>query len=150
MTRYLYGSSMTQETVRERRSGSDVARDRALVRDAAPAMVTLLVVQGSLILVDPHGPVTGWYLLWSFSPLVPALWLMWVQLRTLRRADEYQRVMQLEAMAIGFGVVIMLSLAGGLLEGARMGDPRQSLQVTFIAGVLAWVGALVIKTRRAG
>jgi hypothetical protein len=31
-----------------------------------------------------------------------------------------------------------------------MGDLRQSLQVTFIAGVLAWVGALVIKTRRAG
>jgi hypothetical protein len=113
-------------------------------------MVTLLVLQGSLILVDPHGPVTGWYLLWSFSPLVPALWLIWVQLRTLRRADEYQRVMQLEAMAIGFGVVIMLSLAGGLLEGARLGDPRQSLQVTFIAGVLAWIGTLVIKTRRAG
>lgn len=92
MTSYLHDFGMTQKTARERRSHSDVARDRALVRDAAPAMVTLLVVQGSLILVDPHGPVTGWYLLWSFSPLVPALWLMWVQLRTLRRADEYQRV----------------------------------------------------------
>jgi hypothetical protein len=31
-----------------------------------------------------------------------------------------------------------------------MGDPRQSLQVTFMGGVLAWAGALIIKTRRAG
>ncbi len=141
---------MTPKTARERKSSSDVARDRALVRDAAPAMVTLVVLQGSLILVDPHGPMSGWYLLWSFSPVVPALWLLWVQLRSLRRADEYHRVLQLEAMAVGFGVVIMLSLAGGLLDGARMGDPRQSLQATFIGGVLAWVGALVIKTRQAG
>lgn len=143
-------SRLTQKTARERKSSSDVARDRAALRDAVPAMVTLLVVQGSLILLDPHGPVTAWYLVWSFSPLVPALWLVWVQLRSLRRADEYQRTLQLEAMAIGFGAVIMLSLIGGLLEGARMGDSRQSLQVAFMGGVFAWAGALIIKTRRAG
>jgi hypothetical protein len=150
MTRHFYGFRMTPRADRERKSSSDVARGRAAVRDAVPAMVTLLALQGSLILLDPHGPVTVWYLVWSFSPLVPAVWLMWVQLRGLRRADEYQRVMQLEAMAIGFGAAIMLSLAGSLLDGAGMGDPRQSLQVTFTVGVLAWVSSLFIKTWRAG
>jgi hypothetical protein len=150
MTSHLYCSRMTQKAARERKSSSDVARDRAAVRDMVPPLVTMMALQGNLILLDLHGPKTVWYLVWSFSPLLPLLWLVWVQLRSLRRADEYQRVIQLEAMAIGFGTVILLSQAGGLLDGARMGDPRQSLQVTFVGGVLAWVGALLIKTRRAG
>ena len=126
-----------------------MARDRAAIRDVVPAMLTLVVLQGSLILLDPHGDRTGWYLVWSLSPLVPAVWLMWAQLRGLRRADEYQRTIQLEAMATGFGAVIMLSLLAGLLDGAGLGDPRQSLQVIFIVGVLTWVGALALKTGRA-
>jgi hypothetical protein len=39
--------------------------------------------------------------------------LVWAQLRSLRRADEFERVMQREAMAIGFGAVIVVALAGG-------------------------------------
>ncbi|HEY5248602.1 MAG TPA: hypothetical protein VIJ15_09175 [Dermatophilaceae bacterium] len=135
------------KTAHDRKSASDKARDLAALRDAAPAFVTLLVFQGSLILLNPDGKTTGWLLLWSFSPLAPALWLMWTQLRSVRRADEYQRVLQLQAMAIGFGAVILLSFTGGLLDAAGMGDPSQSLQVTFIGGVLVWVGALAIKTR---
>jgi hypothetical protein len=140
---------MSREVNRERKSGSDVARYRAAVRDTMPALVTLVVVQGSLVLLDPDGGASGWNLLWSVLPLVPALRLVWAQLRSLRRADEYQRIVQLEAMAIGFGTVIVLSLAGGLLDGAGIGDPRQSLQVTFILGILAWIAALAIKTWQA-
>jgi len=110
-------------------------------------MAALVVLQGSLILVNPQGGGGGWYFLWSLSPLIPALWLVWTQLRSVRRADEYQRVILLEAMSIGFGVVLILSLAGGLLDGAGVGDPAQSLQITFIAGILAWVGALAVKFR---
>gem|GEM_PF-26689 len=125
-------------------------RDRAAVRDVVPAMVTLLVVQGSLILLDPHGEMTVWYLLWSFSPLAPALWLGWAQLRSLRRADEYQRVIQLESMAIGFGAVILLSLTGGLLDAARIGDPRTSLQVTFTGGVANNIGMVSVLNQELG
>jgi len=67
----------------DRKSASDKARDLAALRDAASAFVPLLVFQGSLILLNPDGETTGWFLLWSFSPLVPALWLMWTQLRSL-------------------------------------------------------------------
>jgi hypothetical protein len=83
------------------------------------------------------------------SPLAAALWLVWAQMRSLRRSDEYQRKVQLEAMAIGFGTVMLLALAGGLLDAAQIGDPRQSLQVTFIAGILTWIAALAIKLLRA-
>jgi hypothetical protein len=139
---------MTKQGARERKSSSDVARDHAALRDVVPALVALLILQGSLILSDPHGEVTVPYLLWSFSPLAPALWLVWAQLRSLRRADEYQRAIQLESMAIGFGAVILLALTGGLLDAAGIGDPRTSLQVTFIGGVLIWVGALMVKSSR--
>lgn len=125
-----------------------MTRDRAAVRDVVPGLIILFVTQGSLVLLDPHGEASAWYLVWSFSPMVPAVWLMWTQLRSLRRADEYQRVLQLEAMAIGFSAVIMLSLASGLLDAAGLGDPRQSLQLIFTVGLLVWIGALTIKTSR--
>jgi hypothetical protein len=148
MTRILYLFNMADQPTHERKSRSDVAQEQAAVRDVVPAMVVLLMLQGSLILLDPHGEVTVWYLLWSFSPLAPALWLIWAQLRGLGRADEYQRVIQLESMAIGFGSVILLSLIGGLLDAAKLGDPRTSLQVTFTGGVLIWATALIIKISR--
>jgi hypothetical protein len=59
-----------------------------------------------------------------------------------------ERVQMLEAMAVAFGAMVVLSLTGGLLDAADLGDPRQSLQVTFIAGVLIWVVALMAGTHR--
>ena len=109
----------------------------------------MVVAQGSLVLLDPDGGASAWNLLCSLLPLVPAAWLVWAQVRGLRRADEYQRVMQLQAMAIGFGAFVLLSLAGGLLDAAGIGDARQALQITFIGGVLAWISALGVLTLRA-
>jgi hypothetical protein len=136
-------------TQRERRSTSDIVRDRAAVRDLAPGVVVLVALQASLVMVDPDGRSSAWNLAWSLLPLAPALWLGWAQVRGLRRADEYQRTVQLEAMAIGFGAVVLLAMTGGLLDAGGIGNPRQSLQVTFIAGILVWLAALAVKTARA-
>ena len=125
-----------------------MARDRAALRDVLPGVVVLVAAQGSLLVLDPDAGASAWNLTWSLLPVVPALWLVWAQLRSLRRADEYQRVMQLEAMAIGFAAVLVLSLVGGLLDAAGVGSARQSLQVTFIGGTLTWVTALTINLRR--
>ena len=132
----------------ERRSISDVSRDRAVVRDITPGLVALVVAQGSLIIVDPDGRAGPWTVVWSLLPLLPALWLVWAQVRCLKRADELQRVMQLEALAIGFAVTIVLALLGGLLDAAGIGSPSQSLQITFIIGIVAWIGALFVRTAR--
>lgn len=111
-------------------------------------MIALLVTQGSLILVDPDGGASALNLFWSLLPLVPAAWLIWVVRRSLGRADEYQRVVQLEALAIGFATVMMVVFAGGLLDAAGIGDARQSLQVAFVVGIVTWFTALAVKTRR--
>jgi len=75
-------------------------------------------------------------------PVLPAMWLGWIQARSLGRADEFQRVAQLEALAVGFGVAMFLSLVGGLLVGAGAGTGAQFLQITFIGGIVAWAAAL--------
>lgn len=129
------------------RSVSDVERDRAAVRDIVPAMVVLLVLQGSLIALDPDGSASPGRLIWSLSPIVPALWLVWAQLRMLRRADAYQRGLHLEAAAFAFGVAIAASFVGSLLDATRIGSARQSLQVGFLAGMFAWLGALAWKLK---
>ena len=130
-----------------RKSTSDVARDRAAFRDIIPALVALVIVQGSLVLIDPDQDATGRTLVWSLLPIVPAVSLVWSQLRCLQRADEYQRKMQFEAMSIGFGVVILISMTAGILDGAGIGNPRQFLQITFIGGVLVWIAALAYLSR---
>ncbi len=128
-----------------RKSSSDAARDRASMRDVLPGVALLVVTQASLLVLDPDGGASLPNLLWALAPLAPAGWLVWAQLRSLRRADEYQRIGQLEAMAVGFGAMVLVALAGGLLDGAGLGDPRQSLQVTFAVGVLSWLAVGAVK-----
>lgn len=132
----------------ERLSASDLVRRRAGLRDTWPGLVAVVVLQGSLLAADPGQPARGWVLAWSLSPIVPAGWLAWAQWRGLRRADELQRTVQLEALAVGFGAMFLLALTGGLLEAAGVGEPRQYLQVTLIAGVLVWTAALAVRTRQ--
>jgi hypothetical protein len=133
-----------------RKSSSDRMRGRAALSDALPAFATLVAVQASLVIWNPDPTTSLWNLAWTLLPIVPALWLVWAQLRTLQRADELQRTIQLESMALGFGVTLLLALLGGIVAGAGLANPTQWLQITFIGGVLAWVGALAIKTGRAG
>ena len=48
---------------RERKSTSDVGRDRAALREALPAVVALVVVQSSLLMLDPDGGASVWNVL---------------------------------------------------------------------------------------
>lgn len=138
----------TQHMPRERKSKLQQSQDRAAIRDAVPAVVALIVLEGAVALLDLDVDSHPWQLVVALSPLLAGLWLAWVQLRTLRRSDEYQRTMHLEAMSIGFGVAMLVAMAGGLLDGADVGSTSQFLQLTFIAGILSWVGALAIRMRR--
>ncbi len=96
--------------------------------DAAPALVLLVVTQGSLIWLDPGRPTNALGVAWALSPLLAVAWLARNQVRALRRADELQRVVQLEAMAVGFGVIVILLAGAGVLHGAEIGDLAQRTQ----------------------
>jgi len=71
--------------------------------------VTLVAVVS--LIGDEVDRVGEWALL--MLPIVPALWGMRAVVRHLRRLDEYQRSMQLEAMAASFGVAMVTAIETG-------------------------------------
>lgn len=81
--------------------------------------------------------------------LFAVLSAVWVQVRSLRRADEYNRIVGMEALAIGFATVMVLCFAANYVDALGVGDPRQSFHVTAAAGMLAWAIAHGLKTRHA-
>ncbi len=131
-----------------RKSVLERRQDRAFFRDAVPAVVALIVLEALVAVLDLDAGSNRWHLAISLLPLLAGVWLAWVQLRTLRRCDEYQRTAHLEAMSIGFAVAMLAAMAGGLLSGADVGSDAQYLQVTFIAGILSWLGALAVRLGR--
>lgn len=136
-----------KQSSNKRESRSETIRSRAMILDWLPALIALAVI--SLIQeFELFGSGHAWQPFWSLINLVPALWIVRAVVRALRRADEYQRRRQLEAMAIGFGVMMMAIFTVGLLQAAGLGDLRQLVQISFIGSTLVWVGTLWFRTKR--
>ena len=123
-------------------------RARAAWRDLLPGLIVLVATEVSLILGAPDAGAGAGELVWSLSPLVAIGLLAWGQLRVLRRSDELERLQQLTAMAVGFGVLVVSLAAVGVLLAADLGDATQLTQLTFVAGIVAWIGTLAVLTGR--
>jgi hypothetical protein len=143
-TSLLYIERMTPSK-NARHSRGDRARGQAELRDWLPAIVAITLLSAIIQLswFRSHGELK---LMWSLLNLLPALWIVRA-VRSLRRADEYQRRRQLEALALGFAVLMMGIFTAGLLEAADAGVLRQTVQISFIAGTLTWILALLYKTQ---
>lgn len=148
MTKTLYSKDMAVSN-EDRHSRNEQARRRAASRDLVPGMVLLVASQASLIASDPDASASGWHLAWTLSPLVGIGLLVWAQFRMLGRADERERVVELSAMAVGFGVLITALAALGVLQAADIGDVRQQLQIVTMLGIAAWVIASTLLRRGA-
>ena len=134
-------------TPSERKSTSDVSRERSASLDLLPAMLVLVLSEGSLLVADPDARSSAWHLVWSLTPLLGIALLAWGQFRALRRADEWERLQQLRAMAVGFGVMTVLLAGVGVLQAAELGDVGQQVQITLGAGILSWAAASEIPRR---
>lgn len=145
-TSHLYVCRM-EKSQENRQSRSDIVRARAWFLDWLPAVIGLVLL--SLISeFGLFGSAGSWKLFWSLLNLTPALWVVRAVIRSLRRADEYQRRCQLEALAIGFGVLVMSIHTVGLLQAAGVGDLQRLVQISFIVSILIWIAALLFKTPR--
>ena len=92
-----------------------------------PAVALLVVTQGSLIWFYLSRPANLAGFAVASSPVAAIAWLVWGQIRTIGRADEFQRVQQLQALSIGFAVVIVVR---GQMAGSGDGDDA-STEVPF-------------------
>jgi hypothetical protein len=136
-----------ERSVDKRPSRSDRIRNRAQILDWLPALagIVLLAVIGELGLFGANG---SWKLFWSLLNLAPALWIVRAVVRSLRRADEYERLAQLEALAVGFGTLMTAVFTAGLLDAGGVGNVRQSVQIAFIGSTLVWIVTLLVRTQR--
>lgn len=114
------------------------ARNRsAYHRDFVPGIVGYAVVLAVVLsLVGDRVDEPGeWALL--MLPIVPALWVLRAVLRHLRRIDEYQRLLQLEALATGFGVAMIASLTLGFV-GVGGVATRAAGWIVYGVGMASW------------
>ena len=114
-------------------------------------LVTTLVVYGAMLVgsiellthVDVARP---WRDLIALCPMLPAAAMAWIVLRELRRMDELQRRIQLEALGFSFAGTAILTFSYGFLEG--LGYPRLSMFTVWPILAVLWVVGLALAHRR--
>jgi hypothetical protein len=134
--------------IEKRSSSSDRIRLRADVREMLPGFAGLVATEASLDMFKPDGLASAWTFIWSLSPLVFVLWVVLALVRSLRRADEYQRLVQLESLAVGFAVAMIVAITSSLLDAARIVSTHNAGGFVLYAGSAAWVGTLWLKATR--
>lgn len=140
LERFLYHAGMASDTTLERE------QRRAYLRDFVPAIAGYsLILAAALSVVGGEVTTLGeWALV--MLPVVPALWAVRAVVRQLRRVDEYQRTVQLEAMAAAFGVAMVTSITLGFVGVAGTATAAGGW-IVYSAGMLAWGFTLKLRTR---
>jgi hypothetical protein len=104
------------------------------------------VLFGSIELLTHVAFARPWRDLVALSPMLPAAAMAWVILRELRRMDELQRRIQLEALGFSFAGTAILTFSYGFLEG--LGYPKLSMFTVWPILAVLWVVGLALARRR--
>ncbi len=99
-----------------------------LARNMIPAFLSMLAyaiaLMVSLHLLASGIGNRGAAIAITLAPMVPAIFLCWSIIGVIRRLDELQRRLQLEAFALAFAGTALITFSYGFLENA--GFPRLS------------------------
>lgn len=82
----------------------------------------------------------------ALLPMLPASAVCWVVLRQLRRMDELDRRIQLEALAFAFAATAVVSFSYGFLE--TVGYPRLPMFTVWPVMATLWLVGLRLASRR--
>ena len=122
-------------------------KSKQYTKELTAALVVYgLLLVGSIQLLTHVDVARPWRDVIALSPMIPAAAMAWVILRELRRMDELQRRIQLEALGFSFAGTAILTFSYGFLEG--LGYPRLSMFTVWplLAGL--WIVGLVLARRR--
>jgi hypothetical protein len=119
-------------------SVGDRSRTRAYLREFWPGIFVYgALLTASLIWGDLDG-TSPWRFVWALLPVLPALWIVRALLQHLRRVDDYQRMLLLQGLGVGFAIAMIASLTLGFLGIAGL-PMRLSGWVVYTAGMLGWL-----------
>jgi len=128
-------------------SAGDRARTRAYLREFVPSMAAYGVLLAATLIwghLDGPGP---WRFGWALLPVLPALWIVRAVLRHLRRVDDYQRLLLLQGLGVGFATAMIASLTLGFLGIA--GLPMAAAGwVVYSLGMAGWLVTTGLIARR--
>jgi len=112
----------------------------------ATLVVYGVLLIGSIELLTHVDVARPWRDVIALSPMLPAAAMAWVILRELRRMDELQRRIQLEALGFSFAGTAVLTFSYGFLEG--LGYPKLSMFTVWPILATLWIVGLVLARRR--
>ena len=119
------------------RSEGDRAKARAYNREFWPGMVAYGLVLVAVLTwggLDGHSP---WRFVWALAPVVPAAWVVRAVFRHARRVDEYQKLLMVQSIAVGFAVAMLTSISLGFLAIAGL-QMTEAPWIVYGAGMLGW------------
>jgi len=111
------------------------------------AMVIYMALMAAVVPILKDQPPLPERLFLAILPVLPVTWVIWAVIKYLIRADELQRRVHIEALAIAAGITAFLSLSYGFLEDMA-GFPHIPLWWVFMVIDLVWAGAGCILWRR--
>ncbi len=138
---------MTSNLDRSDQSRGDRARAWAYVREFVPAMIAYCLV---LVLVLVFGDLDGsssWRFVWAVLPVLPTIWVAVAVIRHLRRLDDYQQRLTLQALGVGFAVAMVAAITMGLLAAAGL-QSQITAWIIFGAGMFGWGITGIVVGRR--
>jgi hypothetical protein len=129
--------TMTRDLDSRQQSEGDRVRRRAYQREFWPAIGAYVLVTVTLSFWAGFEGPSPWRFLWALLPVIPAAWVVRAVLRHVRRVDEYQKLLLLESLAVGFAVAMLAAISLGFLGLAGF-RPSWGPWVVYTAGMLGW------------
>jgi len=127
-------------------STGDKQRSRSYHREFWPGIVAYVVLVSLSPALSQASDGSPWRYVWAVLPVLPALWVVRAVVRHIGRIDDYQRLLMLRGLAIGFGLAMVTSLTLGLLEFTGLDLPTG--WIVYGVGMLGWAIAAATGARR--
>ena len=104
------------------------------------AYVALLVLSQRILAATEAG--TALQVVLALLPMLAALVIGWSVVGVIRRLDEMQRKIQIEALALAFAGTALITFSYGFLEG--VGLPKLSMFTVWPLMAALWIAGLVV------
>ena len=129
-------------------ASKDQSVSKTFVFEFLGAMIAYAVVVLISVSLLNHGPSEAWWRIpLALTPIIPIFFALRAFLRYFHRIDELQQRIQLEALAVSFGVTCIVTFGYGLLEDAGFPALNWTWVPTFM--MVSWgIGSAIAALRR--
>ncbi len=121
-------------------------RRRFIVEFSASMVAYMIVLVGSVWVLNIGGIEGGWKTAVALAPMLPGTAVALSVMRQVRSSDELQRRIQLEALSLAFAGTALATFSYGFLE--NVGYPRLSMFFVWPLMAVLWMVGGFISGRR--